>query len=425
MKRIPVLSVTLFVLLSLSIATVSTASATSASRDILAASSFPSVPTGYAYGDYASIVTPLNKSIVGPIAPLGLGCTPPTGTITNSSNISLGSLGGSGTVQTTITNSRTATSASVQVSSDIQNLTLLGGLIRADQIHTSVSSTATAAGATSANNSTFTGLSLAGLPVNPGPNTRMDLLGVGYIILNEQKGPINGLNATSISVNAIDIHITLGSNAGSQVVIGHVNSGENRTVLPVVATAYAYGAYASGLAGPASTTFGPVSPSRISCTGGSNQNSTNGFTSPVIGSSGTITSSTFGQITSTGATATGQTTISSLGLLSLLITADNVTVVAHVDWKSTTGGSRSASMTVTNGKVAGSPLPGSPLPNQRRDLPGIGYVIVNEQYGSNNASGATENIIAFDIHITQSNVPGFSLGARIIVGFASASAISY
>ncbi len=367
MKRIRVLSVTLVVLLSLSIATVSTASAASASRDILAASSFPSVPTGYAYGDYASIVTLLNKSIVGPTAPLALGCTTPTGTITNSSNISLGSLGGSGRVQTTITNSRTATSASVQVSSDIQNLTLLGGLIKADKIHTSVSSTATAAGATSVNNSTFTGLSLAGLPLNPGPNTRRDLLGLGYVILNEQIGPKNGLNATSISVNAIDLHITLGSNAGSQVVIGHVNSGENRTVLPVVATAYAYGAYASGLAGPVSTTFGPVSPSKIGC----------------------------------------------------------VTVVAHVDWKSTTGGSRSASMTVTNGKVAGSPLPGSPLPNQRRDLPGIGYVIVNEQYGSNNASGATENIIAFDIHITQSNVPGFSPGARIIVGFASASAISY
>jgi hypothetical protein len=310
------------------------------------------------------------------------------------------------------------------VSSDIQNLTLLGSLITADKIHTAVSSTATAAGTTSTNNSTFTGLRIAGLPVNPAPNTRRDLPLVGYVILNEQSGPVNGLNATSISVNALDLHITLGPNAGSQVIIGHANSSETRTLQPIIAVGYAYGNYSSGLVGPASTSIGPTAFARTACTGGSIQNSTNVLTLPLIGSLGATNSSAFGQITATGATAKGQTTISKSSLAPLLITADQVTVVANAALSST-GGSRSASMTVTNGKVAGSPLPNSPSPNQRINLPGIGYVIVNEQFGSNNSSSAVENVIGFDIHITQAGVPGLSQGARIIVGFASATTTSY
>jgi len=64
------------------------------------------------------------------------------------------------------------------------------------------------------------------------------------------------------------------------------------------------------------------------------------------------------------------------------------------------------------------------VPNTRINLAGIGYVIVNEQYGSSNAPGAAETVIAFDIYITQSNSLGLPKGARILVGVATASAMS-
>jgi hypothetical protein len=82
-------------------------------------------------------------------------------------------------------------------------------------------------------------------------------------------------------------------------------------------------------------------------------------------------------------------------------------------------------MSVTNGKTNGTPLGSSPAPNSRVNLPGIGYVVINEQYGSSSASGASETVIAFDIYITQSNLLGLPKGARIVIGVATARTASY
>src|SRR5205814_1074935 len=116
-----------------------------------------------AFGDYAVISSSLNKLTSGPTAPVGLACTTAPTTVTNSASISLGSITSTGSAQSTISTSRSATSASIQVTSDIENLNILSGLITAERIHVVASSTATSAGATSTNNSTFTGLNIAGL----------------------------------------------------------------------------------------------------------------------------------------------------------------------------------------------------------------------------------------------------------------------
>src|SRR5712692_3982528 len=87
-------------------------------------------------------------------------------------------------------------------SSDTQNLNLLGGMITSTRIQASALSTASSTGATSTVSSTFTGLNVAGTPTDPAPNTRENLPGVGYVILNEQYGPINGSEATSASVRS-------------------------------------------------------------------------------------------------------------------------------------------------------------------------------------------------------------------------------
>ena len=414
MKRIPFIFVLLVILFSLS---VYPASASNASG------SFASTASGNAFGDFTSIVTSLAKTTSGPTAPVSLGCNQAPTTVTNSASISSGQMANSGSAQTMVTSSRTATSASVQASSDIQNLSLLSGSITANKIHVAVSSTATTTGATSANNSTFSGLTVAGLSEDPAPNTRKDLPGIGYVILNEQYGPVNGSSSTSIRVNAIDVHITLGLLAGSEIVIGSASSGETRTVQPAVVGAYAYGLYANGLTGPGSTSIGPVSPAGIGCTGGSVQNSASGFDSPNISNSGGVSSSAYGQITPSDANAASQTTLSNIDLLAGLISAEKVTVTANADWNG--AGSRSGSMTLTYGKANGTSLSRSPSPNTRIDLPELGYVIVNERYGSNNATGGTEDVIAFDIHITVSDILGLENGSRIIIGFATASASSY
>ena len=414
MKRFAILLVSLIALLPSSLLAPSEAGASS---------SFASIPSGYAFGDYAVISSSLNKLTSGPTAPVGLACTTAPTTVTNSASISLGSITSTGSAQSTISTSRTATSASIQVTSDIENLNILSGLITAERIHVAASSTATSAGATSTNNSTFTSLNIAGLPQgDPAPNTLKYLPGVGYVILNEQLGPVNGSTATSISVYGVDVFITLGLFAGSRLVFGLARSGETRTAQPDIVTASAYGLYANGLAGSGSSSIGPLSSSGINCAGGSSQNSVSGFNSLHPGNAGAMSSSASGQITSAGASATSQATVLNPNLLGGLISAGSMTSMASASWNG--AGSRSGSVTLTSGKIAGAPLSHSPVPNTRINLAGIGYVIVNEQYGSSNAPGAAETVIAFDIYITQSNSLGLPKGARILVGVATASAMS-
>ena len=425
MKRITILSVTL---LALALLPLSTASAASTSKAMTTSSAFPGVPNGYGYAAYVISPTGSGSANYGPGIPVSLSCTTPptTNTITNSGPaLPTGTPVSSGSAVSTITIGRTATNLTVQTSEDIHNLSILGGIITANEVHAIVTSTSEATGATSTNSSSFSGLTVAGLLVNskPAPNTTIALPGLGSVVLNEQSGPFNGTHTTSIGVVMMDVHITdvnsAGLAPGTHIIVAHVESG----VLPIALTSIAYGLYGSGLGG-STPTIGPVDLAGIPCTGGSSTVGSNGFTSPAIGSTGNETSTASGQMTSSSASATAQNSVSNVNLLSGLVSADKVATIANASWNGT--GSRSGSATFVNAKIAGSPLPSNTPPNTRRNLPGIGYVVVNEQFGSNDASGAAENVIGFDIYITVANNRlNLPAGARIIVSCASTGASSY
>ncbi len=428
MKRLTVTFVLSFALALSALFLCGAGSAASAFNTASATSSYPGVPNGYGYAVY--IITPTGSGNVnyGPSVPVALSCTTPpaTNTITNSGlALSGNSLVSSGSATSTITINRTATSLSVQTSEDIHNLSMLGGVIAANEIHAVVTSTATTTGATSANSSSFSGLTVAGLPVNssPTPNTSLTLPGLGSVILNEQSGPTNGAKTTTIGVILMDIRITalhaVGLASGTRIVIAFVQS----AIQPSAVHATAYTLYASGLGG-STPAIGPVAVAGTSCQGGSSTVGLNGYTVPVVGNTGNATSSASGAITSSSATATAQNSISNVNLLGGLITADKIATTASASWNG--GGSRSGSATFVNVKVNGSLLPSNLAPNTRENLPGIGYVIVNEQYGSSNASEATETVIGIDINVTVSNnSTGLLAGARIIVSAATSSAANY
>lgn len=420
MKRITNLLISFLPLLLLSL---STAFTLTPARALAASSTFTSIPSGYAYADYAVIPAGAGNTTYGPNIPVALNCTtaPSTNTLTNSAyNAPLGSLGNSGTGQSTITVNHTPTSETIEASSEVQNLSLFGGLIGASDIHTLVSSTAMPTGATSTNSSTFSGLLIAGIPIanNPAPNTTISLPGIGFVVLNEQSGPFNGPASTSISVNMLDVFITssnvLGFAKGTRIIIAHAD-GANQIVS---LTTTAYGLYASGLGG-STPTIGPIADAGISCEGGSATNGVSGLPSSTVGSTGSEVSSASGQITSSGTTATAQNTVSNMNLLGGLVSADKVTTSATASFQGT--GSRSGSATFQNATIAGTVLPTNPAPNTRQNLQGIGYVVVNEQYGSNDSSGASETIISLDIYVTQANSLGLPIGARIVVSCATAS----
>ena len=419
MKRLTFLLTILFVLVSLLIATPGSARATS---------SFPNVPSGYAYATYTTVPSGSGYATYGPSIPVGLSCTAPstTGTLTNSGNItSVNSLVNSGTATSTITVNRTATALSVTSTADVKNLKLLGGLISANDLKATVTSTSNASGTTSMNNSQFSGLSITGIPVpaNPTPNTKLSIPLVGTVTLNEQSGPFNATNSTSISVIAMDVRITqtnsLGFPVGSHIIVAYAQSGIQLSAV----AATAYGLYALGLGGSVPS-VGPTAAVGISCKGGSATNTVNTLNSPVIGSTANESSSASGQIIGSTSHATSQNHISNLNLLTGFASADSITTTATADFNGTTGSS-SGSAVFQNGKLNGQSVPNNPAPNTRVNLPGIGYAIENEQFGSSSSSGASKTVFALDIYVTTAgNSLNLPAGARIIVSVATAAVAS-
>ena len=113
-----------------------------------------------------------------------------------------------------------------------------------------------------------------------------------------------------------------------------------------------------------------------------------------------------------GTDAVSSATLGSVDVLNGLITADGVVAMAS----STNNGSNADGSSLANLVVNGVQL-SAPAPNTRVDLPGVGYVVLNEQIAT--AGGITVNMIHV---VLQQQVLGVTqTTGTIIVGSASSS----
>ncbi len=116
-----------------------------------------------------------------------------------------------------------------QSTSELEQVSAAGGAITADV----VTAVATAyfgqfTGGSDATGTGFTNLVVNGVPVTEdvAPNTRVDLPGVGYAILNEQISTGNGLTSWGMTVNMIHVVLQdalLGLTTG-EIIIGSASS---------------------------------------------------------------------------------------------------------------------------------------------------------------------------------------------------------
>jgi hypothetical protein len=118
--------------------------------------------------------------------------------------------------------------SSSQSTSELENVSVLSGLITADNVTAIASSYQNAEGAASnAAGSGFVNLVVAGTAVTTdvAPNTRVDLPGVGYAVLNEQRQTGDGVTSSGITVNMIHVVLTnlLGAQTG-EVIVGSATS---------------------------------------------------------------------------------------------------------------------------------------------------------------------------------------------------------
>ncbi|HZS78503.1 MAG TPA: choice-of-anchor P family protein [Ktedonobacteraceae bacterium] len=393
-----------------------------------ASSYLPSIPGGYAYA--GSVVPAGNGRVSGPFAPSWEGCQGAPGTSSNSvGSLSLPSYVQSGAASDQVSISRTALSSTSQAVSTVQNASLLNGLITASEIRAVASSTVTTTGASSTSaGSQFAGLRVAGtlFLTMPKPNTTIKLAGIGYVVLNEQNGSSNA-GATYLSVNMIDVHVTVANSpgipVGTQMVIGHASSDNVRTLAPSILGARAFGSYAKGGTGQGSLASGPLTVAGIYCRGGSSQSNETGTNVPSVGSTGNLSVSASGQIQSSSSQAKSTASVSNVNLLQGLLSVGKLNVTNSLFWDGSF--SQQAGTTLIGATINGKATSQNPTPNTLISLPGLGYVVLNEQDSSNSATGTAQYVIGIDIHVTTANSLGLPVGTEIMIGYTETSINTY
>jgi hypothetical protein len=119
---------------------------------------------------------------------------------------------------------------SATTTAEAADVNLLGGLITARSVVAVATTYANGVAATSESS----GSALVGLVINgqsygdlsPAPNTRFDLPGVGYVVLNEQISTGDGVHTTGLTVNMIHVYLidpALGTPTG-EVIVGAAQS---------------------------------------------------------------------------------------------------------------------------------------------------------------------------------------------------------
>jgi hypothetical protein len=220
---------------------------------------------------------------------------------------------------------------------------------------------------------------------------------------------------------------TFGLPVGSRIVVAHAVSGYSRTDVKAELGGHAYAAQALTTTNLIKNRVGRAALVVLGCEGTGGKVRTNNVNSLDVAqtlSSGTGTTTAYGKQLATGGVAKTTATVKDLSLPNGLITARAVKAVAQDKVR---GGNRTSSTEgsrFVNLKVAGTPVEVDPAPNTRLPLPGIGYVIVNEQQvPSSPTSTARVKVNGLRVVVTKDNALGLPVGTQIVVAHAEATAV--
>jgi hypothetical protein len=344
-----------------------------------------------------------------------LGCTAavPVTHMNTTASVSVPAVLSTGTIDTSAASETTATGVASTSSTTIQNVSLLGGVVSADAV-TSVSTTSrnntTGAFSTSAAGTQFVNLKVAGVAISgtPAPNTKISLLGLGYVILNQQTGHV-GKNTADLTVIGIHVVLTLGAMAGTQVIVSFANSGLGGPVDGLL-SGLAYAASANVALGV--LILGQAFPQPLGCfvDGVTRTNGGALVNVPGLAISGTAADTTTGDADVPSAEVSS--TIQDLNLLSGLVTATAVKADVTANGNPPTLGDNSSFLDLS---VNGVSIGGTPAPNTKISLVGIGTLWLHRVFKTSNSI----HVIMIQLIVT---VPGNPLGLPLnaVVNVASA-----
>jgi hypothetical protein len=377
---------------------------------------------GTAYGTQAFVG---NTVLVGQTAPVTLGGTcgtsqQPLNVPGTQAGVNLPPLVSGGAVNTDVSNSAQTSLATA----DTASISLLGGLITAQEIK-AVSTTTIQSDGTfqlSSNGSTFSNLVILGQVYNGSvpANTRIDLPLIGYVVLNEQSSNIVNSMA-NLTVNMIHVHVTianvLGIQVGTEIVVSSATSGMINVFAPAVLNVQAYGTQVQGQLLASS----PTAPVVLPCLGTNGRYQTamlGGVNLSGILTSGTISDSAESNLTYTMSSGQVTSTVQSLNLLNGLVTANamiaQISAVVNDNIQNfTTGTDRFLGIS-----VAGHPEITDSVPyNTSVSLAGLGTLYLKRMIRTSPPTHSLE-VRSLELVVNQNNSYGLPIGLDVIVGDA-------
>jgi hypothetical protein len=329
----------------------------------------PAAYKGLAWGTTAVVGA---NVVVGRTAVSQLGCRAEPGAHSDNTvaTVDGGSVIATGAVNTSV--DALVGPTATQSTAEVHGLSLLGGVITADLIK-AVSTTShdgsgfhfSGAGSSLAN------LKVAGIPilVVPAPNTRIDILGVGYVILNEQTTFVDEDSARLV-VKMLHLVVTAGPFIDTSVVVGYAKSMLELRAGPLRGYAYATNVDLGDV-----VVSGPSALVTLPCPGTDGAvltNSIDELSVPPVLSTGLAVTTAKGTVSPTLSTGKTTAAIFGINLVGGLITADVVKAVAIVKNNGTTVTVSDQGTKFVNLVVNGIPIVGEVAPNTVLDLPGVG-----------------------------------------------------
>jgi hypothetical protein len=394
----------------------------------------PATSTGYqftadAYGTYANVghIISAPKTAVSSLGACGI-VEPPVHNENSVLSVDVEPIVTTDVINTTADGTQpvagTLQSSATAELHDVSVLTtLLGGVITADEVNAVSTTTHDNTGFhTSAAGSQFVNLVVAGVPiiVMPAPNTDINLLGFGHVVLNEQISRI-GNRAASFTVNMIHVYITqaniLNLPIGTQIIVSHATSGLTSGVQGTL-DGQAYGTKATV---GRLITSGPSAKVTMGCLGTNGNLKTNSIALvnvPPLFSVGEVVNTALGTVSSTTASGELTSTIQGVDVLTSLVTASLIKADAHA---TSTGGTRSFSDDGTmfvDLHVAGFPDINDDVPaNTSLNIAGLGTLWLHRVIQTSNSI----EVRMIEIVVTEVNIYGIDIGTDIQVAVAEAS----
>ncbi len=316
--------------------------------------------------------------------------------------------------------------AYIRMTSTIEDVDALDGLVRADVIKAVARVDATrTAFAASAKGSKILGLRIAGQLVDLSAGARVDLPGFGYLDFKKVKVNGDGVQRRGIQVDMLTIVITRNNDLdipiGTRIIVGHAAAAYDRSTPVGLVGGSVFAADAVASSGAVENRIGKAAAEYLGCISSGVQTRSNNvviLNVPGVLESATAKTTLKGVVNADLASARGTATIEDLDVLDGLITADLVKGV--VKTQRLADGTRTVSYNgsrFVNLRVAGVPIGDDVDEDTEINLPGVGSVTFFETNTRTTAEEIRGQVIMIHVEL-DFETAGLPAGTEIRIAFA-------